>query len=893
MPNFFDLVSQLQSDVNALDEILAGGSSQTVTVNGVQKDTISKAIADRFAAIQAAVNGRQTYATKADMDADTTQANNTLAEVWNDSTVGNNGLYGWNGAAWARSPFNIQNAISELNQSQAVSGFAVAQELKYAAKLGPGDNLFNLDTVTAGTYPDDNQGGAVLAIPGQNTSDFIPVEAGATYVFSDSSQFGVYYDGSFNWLAGGWRNVPTMTSTAPMGAAYLRLTAGDSVLSTFMVAKDALPASYQAYNLQVPSGQLGGVYQKIAEVEGGLVENDWYDPDLTLPYGWVPGGQTIAGTQDPSNSDLIFAVGECPLPISDGSNSYCRFVSLGINLISVAPRFSRRFIVDELGYFEGERVRVGFWYRFPDASTGNTRRLYTGVGDTFSQNITISDSDWHWHEESADLVVNSDDWQGWYIGHRDVPAGEEFHIRGLTITNLDRDDWVGERKSSALADAARLSAINLNSYVEVIPSDLGLPGAILQLERTSDQNGRSIIKSVEPIVDPVNADCLVFEGEQAQQIRANIFTGLINLQSADVQNGSMIPAGFEGKYFVQTLWLKIEADADPINCYAIPGNNTGAKKLYRQVLNLPVNEWFQLTTLPVRLDSYADIEALDDLIQINCTPNSGSAVIRVAGITNVVSESRLFNRVLLDNRAKGGNFYGKKWASYGDSITAGGNYQRTAAGLHGMESAVRGIGGTTVVNNGSTAWVDADGNNLGRPPASPPAGTDGVDYFTITSGMCTQQRIDTLPADADLVTVMAGTNDFGQNVPIGAISNAPDDTAASPTFYAAYKSLLDKLHVRCPNARIVLCNITSINFGDNLGANGVGHSVEEYREAIRNLAKAYGLPIFEAGALGVNQHNHGDYSDDGTHPNLHYDHLIGLALAEFIAGLQFDPVKGS
>ncbi|MBB1452377.1 hypothetical protein H5159_15125 [Pseudoalteromonas sp. SG43-1] len=128
MSNFFSLVTELETLLEQLNTILAGSESETVEVNGVTKDSISKAIKDHFSAIQAMVKGHLTYATKAEMDAAGAPLNGELAEVWNDSTGENNGLYGWNGT-WIKSPYTIQNIIDQANTTTPVTGKAVADKV--------------------------------------------------------------------------------------------------------------------------------------------------------------------------------------------------------------------------------------------------------------------------------------------------------------------------------------------------------------------------------------------------------------------------------------------------------------------------------------------------------------------------------------------------------------------------------------------------------------------------------------------------------------------------------------------------------------------------------------------------------------------------------------------
>ena len=55
--SFFSLVTELETLLEQLNMILTGASDQTVEVNGVTKDSISKAIQDHFAALQSMIGG--------------------------------------------------------------------------------------------------------------------------------------------------------------------------------------------------------------------------------------------------------------------------------------------------------------------------------------------------------------------------------------------------------------------------------------------------------------------------------------------------------------------------------------------------------------------------------------------------------------------------------------------------------------------------------------------------------------------------------------------------------------------------------------------------------------------------------------------------------------------
>ena len=116
-------------------------------------------------------------------------------------------------------------------------------------------------------------------------------------------------------------------------------------------------------------------------------------------------------------------------------------------------------------------------------------------------------------------------------------------------------------------------------------------------------------------------------------------------------------------------------------------------------------------------------------------------------------------------------WYGKFWSSLGDSITQRDMYQVYVAKEFGFEKKHYGISGTTI----------ADYTNL-------------VDKNSI---MCSDTRINAITDRSDLITVMGGTNDWVNNVPLGTIS----DTSIL-TFYGAYKQMLEKLITRFPTKKI-------------------------------------------------------------------------------------------
>ena len=125
------------------------------------------------------------------------------------------------------------------------------------------------------------------------------------------------------------------------------------------------------------------------------------------------------------------------------------------------------------------------------------------------------------------------------------------------------------------------------------------------------------------------------------------------------------------------------------------------------------------------------------------------------------------------------SWFGKKWATIGDSITNMKLYQPYVCNELGMTFSSHAIGGSRVAGTAAAAmWQDV--------------------------------RVNALPLDTDVVTIMGGTNDANNN-PMGTISLSNVDTS---TFVGAYNVMLDKIYTRFNNdIRIVLIT-PPFNAGD-------------------------------------------------------------------------------
>jgi hypothetical protein len=153
----------------------------------------------------------------------------------------------------------------------------------------------------------------------------------------------------------------------------------------------------------------------------------------------------------------------------------------------------------------------------------------------------------------------------------------------------------------------------------------------------------------------------------------------------------------------------------------------------------------------------------------------------------------------------------KTWASLGDSITAGATWQAMVASALGLIPTNFGIGGTKV---------------------SGPAGD--------ANAMCQDARINAIPTTVELITMMGGTNDWAQNVPLGA-----DNSTDPLTFNGALNTFAAKAFARWPGKRIALATTPYGEIPDWTGRTGwtspahnsLGLTTNEYAVAIRKACE--------------------------------------------------------
>ena len=203
MASFFSLVTELEALLGQLNTILAGADDETVQVNGVTKDSISKIISDRFTELQSMINGRITKETLDELTVFGEPLNGELAEVWNDSVIENNGLYGWHDGAWIPSNYDPKVYANKLLDLVNVIAGSVKAKEKYTSYRDATEYAWHiidsLGRVGLGLHKNGSvEFGEVINNVPKVTRDFV----GLLWSIKDSegrAAFGVRSDGSVHF----------------------------------------------------------------------------------------------------------------------------------------------------------------------------------------------------------------------------------------------------------------------------------------------------------------------------------------------------------------------------------------------------------------------------------------------------------------------------------------------------------------------------------------------------------------------------------------------------------------------------------------------------------------------------------------------------------------------
>lgn len=199
--------------------------------------------------------------------------------------------------------------------------------------------------------------------------------------------------------------------------------------------------------------------------------------------------------------------------------------------------------------------------------------------------------------------------------------------------------------------------------------------------------------------------------------------------------------------------------------------------------------------------------------------------------------------------------FGKKWCSIGDSITANtGNteeWQKRVADAFGMQHTIVAAGGRT------------------------------------TGGFANDDMYGNIPKDVDIISVMGGTNDCSQSLPLDA--EGDEYYLNSGSYAGSIRNLIKMLQNDFPNATVVFCNCLPVRLNvagvaqDLPWKNGIGLTMADYAEKCLSVCSRAGVPCINlCGESGITDFNAPMYLSDNLHPNaLGYEKISDVYIRNF------------
>lgn len=333
----------------------------------------------------------------------------------------------------------------------------------------------------------------------------------------------------------------------------------------------------------------------------------------------------------------------------------------------------------------------------------------------------------------------------------------------------------------------------------------------------------------------------------------------LTISSLTLHEGATAPNGIKGRFF--HMWKGQYRTFDDNYYFDKTGQYTIVK--YWQVSDAPSatgHDSYVGISFPA--DNYIDFDSvitIDNLDYIFVSAEEFKE--NYVGIYNAYKHGydlpMLKMPAVDDYKNSGSWYYNKKYASYGDSITNLGYYQKVLQEMLGFsfDSYKLGVDGRTVVT------------------------------------MSTDEAIATIPQDSDVIIFMGGTNDWAQDIPLGTVN----DTTNS-TFYGALNLLAQKLSTNFKSKMIVFCTTPygcypgRTGFSEDGQKNSLGLTTKDYGDCIKEIGNKFGIPVVDVfGNCGWNYYNMTEWlSYDGAyiHPYKHGGYKIGDIISGYLKSIE-------
>lgn len=133
---------------------------------------------------------------------------------------------------------------------------------------------------------------------------------------------------------------------------------------------------------------------------------------------------------------------------------------------------------------------------------------------------------------------------------------------------------------------------------------------------------------------------------------------------------------------------------------------------------------------------------------------------------------------------------------------------------------------------------------------------------------------------ADIISIMGGTNDYLKGCELGELGDNDDST-----FYGGYEKIIKYLRTNNTTAMIFVIIPPSTNNYNT--ANAAGYTAKDYRDATIDVCETYGIPYIDMTTQGeLATYNKNTWTVDGTHFNQNYtDKIFAPIISDFIGRL--------
>ena len=207
------------------------------------------------------------------------------------------------------------------------------------------------------------------------------------------------------------------------------------------------------------------------------------------------------------------------------------------------------------------------------------------------------------------------------------------------------------------------------------------------------------------------------------------------------------------------------------------------------------------------------------------------------------------------------NFNTLTYNAIGDSLTYGYLNSSTQMTTPYPKAVEEQLNLQTSYNNGLTGTTVADDRSVMQ------------SYYPMSA----DERMTTYQ-NADIISVMGGTNDFSKNVTLGDITSND-----AKTFYGGYKKLLNYLITNNPNS-LIFTITPPWSQNEPTTTNKKGYSRQDITNAIKEVSSYFGVPCLDMNVLGqLGYVNKNTWTVDGTHFTQEYvSNIFSKKVANFI-----------